>query len=257
MRIVVEKIIYPSCFILSLFFNNSVRSQDTDTTKKVKAHKNVIRYNVSGAMLFGIDKCVIFGYERVIRPHQTMSVNFGTIALPKALDIDTDSFHLAKESKSEGVNASVDYRFYLPAENKFLPPHGLYIGPYYSYNRLTRENRFDYTGSGTGTNVNTHSTFTINTVGFELGYQFLLWKRVTIDFLMVGPGLGFYDYKATMDDNIDPEKKKQIIEALDQMLTQKYPGLNYVLSDKEISGDGTLTTSTIGYRFLMQVGFNF
>jgi len=250
-------LVYSICFFSLILAGQQAFGQQADSTKEAKYRKNVVRYNVSGAMLFGIDKCVILGYERVTRPNQTISVNFGTIALPKVLDINTDSFHLAQESNSKGVNASIDYRFYLPKENKFLPPHGVYIGPYYSYNRFTKDNRFDYTGSGAGSNVTTSSEFTINTVGFELGYQFLLWKRMTLDFLMVGPGLGFYNYKATINDNLDPEKKKQILDALDQMLTQKFPGLNYAFNDTELSASGTLKTSTIGYRFLFQVGFNF
>jgi len=252
-----HQLVYSACLFCLVLSSQAAFSQQGDSAAKTRSGKNVIRYNLSGALLFGIDKCIIFGYERVIRPNQSISVNFGTIALPKVLDISTDSFHLAQESNSKGVNASIDYRFYLRKENKYLPPHGVYIGPYYSYNRFTKDNRFDYTGNGSASNVTTNSEFTINTVGFEMGYQFIVWKRLTLDFLMVGPGMGFYNYKATINDNLDPAKKKQILDALDQMLTQKFPGLNYVFSDKELSASGNLKTSTIGYRFLFQVGFNF
>jgi hypothetical protein len=258
MRSIVHKMFRPACFFWVIFFSSQVLAQQPDSTKKARSpYKNVVRYNLSSAMIFGIDKCFVIGYERVIRPNQTISVNFGKIALPKVLDFDTDSFHLASESDSKGVNASIDYRFYLPKENKFPAPHGVYIGPYYSFNRFTKDNRFDYMGSGTTTDVTTHSNFTINTVGFEMGYQFIFWKRLTLDLCMVGPGLGFYNYKATIDENLDPATKEQIIDALEQLLTQKFPGLNYAFAEKELSGNGTLKTSTVGYRFLIQVGFNF
>src|SRR5688572_13211362 len=93
-----------------------------------KTFKNVIRYNLSGGLLFGVDRYIVFGYERVIRPRQSISINAGKISLPELVSIDTDSFRLSKDAKSSGFNISVDYRFYLAKENKYAPPHGLYIG---------------------------------------------------------------------------------------------------------------------------------
>jgi hypothetical protein len=171
--------------------------------------------------------------------------------------VNTDSLQLTKESKSNGVNASVDYRFYLARENKYQPPHGLYIGPYYSYNHYTRDIQWNYLGTNGNTAINTYTKFTINTVGFEIGYQLILWKRLTLDMLMVGPGLGFYHYKANYDGNMDAAAREQLNDALKQILTQKFPGMNYVLADKELSANGTLTTTDMGYRYLIQIGYNF
>lgn len=246
------------CSLVFLLCANVCLSQyQTDTTEKEKQYKNVIRYNLSGALLFGADRFIIFGYERVIRPNQSISINVGRAELPKLTSINTDSFNLSRDTKSTGVNLSIDYRFYLPKENKYSPPHGLYIGPYYSYNRFERDNRWDYANRGGDRYESSSSKFTIHTIGFELGYQFVLWKRMTLDFLMVGPGVGIYDYKVTFDGNIDPAKKEQLLEGLKQLLTQKFPGMNYVFSDDEISGDGTLNTTSLGYRYLIQIGFTF
>ena len=126
-------------------------SLPADTVPKTKQLKNVIRYNLSGALLFGADRFIVFGFERVIRPRQSISVNFGKASLPKFISIATDSFQLTKDAKNSGVNVSIDYRFYLAKENKHLPPHGLYIGPYYSFNRFKRDNQWEYKISDTGT----------------------------------------------------------------------------------------------------------
>jgi hypothetical protein len=250
--------LYLLCFLTTLLYANVCLAQyQTDTAEKAKQYKNVIRYNLSGALLFGADRFIVFGYERVIRRNQSISINFGKAELPKLVSINTDSFNLSKDTKSTGFNASIDYRFYLPKENKYLAPHGLYIGPYYSYNRFERDNRWDYVNRGVDRYENSSSEFTIHTIGFELGYQFVIWKRMTLDFLMVGPGVGIYDYKVKLDSNIDPAKKEQLLKGLKQLLTQKFPGMNYVFSDDEISGDGTLNTTTLGYRYLIQIGFNF
>ena len=163
MRIpVLLKLLHTGCFFCLLFFSIGAKGQDTPVSKKAMSEfKNVVRYNLSSAILFGVDKCVVLGYERVIRPNQSISVNFGKISLPKLISINTDSFNLNKDVKNSGYNVSIDYRFYLPKENKHLAPHGLYIGPYYSYSRFTRENRWEYTSSA-NSYVTTNSEFNIN-----------------------------------------------------------------------------------------------
>jgi len=241
------------CVLLTANFCNA----QVDTSKSMRHYKNVIRYNLSGALLFGFDKYVVFGYERVISPHQSFSINVGTASLPKLVSINTDSFSVSKDRKRSGYNISADYRFYLGKENKYEAPHGLYIGPYYSYSHFDGKIEWDYTGNNAGSYVNTSSKFNINTVGVELGYQFILWRRLTLDLVMIGPGLGFYNYKATFESNVDPANKQQILAALKQAVTQKFPGMNYVFSDKEINGDGVLKTTSIGYRYIVHIGFAF
>ncbi len=222
------------------------------------ARKNVIRYNLSSAMLFGVDKTIILGYERVLSPHRSFSINVGTIALPKVIDIDTDSFSLKKGGTNNGINASFDYRFYLSKENKHLAPHGVFIGPWYSYNSFTRENSWDIL-----TNTNNQKTSTsetkmkIHSLGFELGYQFILWKRLAIDFVTIGPGFGFYDVKAKFDSNLSEAEKEQLQQAVTDILTQKFPGMDIVFEDQVLDANGRMKTTSLGFRYIIHIGFNF
>ena len=61
-------------------------------------------------------------------------------------------------------------------------------------------------------------------MGFQFGYQFILWKRLSLDLVLVGPGVGFYSYKAKFDSNISAGDKEQLLEGLKQLLVQKFPG---------------------------------
>lgn len=241
-------------FIFLLLATYSSHAQRTDSSH---AYKNIIRYNLSGALLFGTSHYVVFGYERLITRKQSISVNFGRASLPKLVSISTDSFETKSEHKRSGYNFSIDYRFYLATENKHKAPHGLYIGPYYSYNRFTNDIDWTYKNNNANSDIRCSTRFNINTIGFELGYQFIFWKRVALDLVLAGPGFGIYDYKATFNGNIDAATKEQIVEGLKQLLTQKFPGMNYVFSDKEINADGIMRTNTIGYRYIIHVGFNF
>jgi hypothetical protein len=251
-----NKLLY-ICSLLLLSVNLSNAQQSNDSSTKMSHYKNVVRYDLSGALIFGIAKYVVFGYERVISPHQSLSLNVGKISLPKIVSIVTDSFSSEKDIKRGGFNISVDYRFYLAKENKFNAPHGLYIGPYYSYNHFTAETQWTINKQGTNEFVDSHRDFTVHSIGFELGYQFILWKRLTLDLVMIGPGVGFYKYKVTTDNDLDPATKEQLMQAIEQLLTQKFPGMNYVFSDKHFDVDGVIKTSSIGYRYIVHIGFTF
>jgi hypothetical protein len=223
----------------------------------MRQYKNVIRYNLSGALIFGLDRYLVFGYERVIKPNQSISVNFGGVKLPKLISVNTDSFSLQKDTKSNGYNFSIDYRFYLGKENKYMAPRGAYIGPYYSYNHFTRDNQWQRTNSSGTSSIGTNTTLNINTIGFQFGYQLILWKRMALDFALVGPGFGFYKYKAGFDTNINADDRQQLVDGLKQLLTQKFPGMNFVFADQEINSSGVMRTNTLGYRYIVHIGYLF
>jgi hypothetical protein len=51
------------------------------------------------------------------------------------------------------------------------------------------------------------------------------------------------------------DNRKILNDALIQLLSQKFPGMNYVLSDKELNANGSLGTWALGYRYLISIGF--
>ena len=235
------------------------QAQQADSLQKTpKFYKNVIRYNLSGALLFGVDKYIVLGYERIINQKQSISLNVGKAALPKIISIVTDSFSLQKDLKNTGQNLSIDYRFYLARENKYLPPRGIYVGPYYSYNIFKRNNEYTFKRANGSTETgSTDTKLSIHTVGAELGYQFILWKRVALDMLLIGPGVSAYSVKSKLGSSLTPAEKEQLRDAVQQVLTQRFPGLNYVLGDDELDGNGVLNTTSVGFRYIIHIGFTF
>lgn len=221
-----------------------------------KAYKNVIRYDLSGGLLFGVSKYVVFGYERVVGPHQSFSINVGPASLPKFVAIVTDSFSLSKDTKRSGFNISVDYRFYLAKENRYAPPHGLYVGPYVSYNQFNRGNEWNFDSSSQSA-ITTNMDLKILTIGGEIGYQFVVWKRLAIDLVMIGPGVSYYNLQATIDNTLSLANKEQIQSALKQLLTQRFPGMNYAFADKQFDAHGSIRTWNAGYRYIIHLGFVF
>lgn len=258
---IMKKVIIPSIVVLAsvLCVPTSLLAQPIDSTNKsTKQYKNVIRYNLSGALIFGFSRNIIFGYERVIGKNQSISVNFGKVSFPDIVAFSTDSVSVNNDIKNGGTNFSIDWRFYLSKENKYAIPHGIYIGPYYSYNTFNRENNYAIKrASGTSDQITTRLDFDIHTIGVEMGYQFVLWKRLALDFVLVGPGMSSYKLTAKYEGSLSDQDREKLGNAVEQLITQKFPGMNFVLGEKELNANGIIDTWDIGFRYLIHIGFLF
>jgi Protein of unknown function (DUF3575) len=242
-------------FVLSAITLNGQSIQDSLTAKK--QYNNTIRYNVSGPLLFGYNY-IVLGYERLLNNRQSMSMNLGHAVLPKILSFSTDSFSLSRTRKNAGINFSLDYRFYLSKENKYGAPHGIYIGPYYSYNQFNRDTEWDYTNTSNNNSIGVDTKFNIHTFGAEMGYQFVLWKdRLALDFVLIGPGVSKYSIKSNIIGNLSPADRGELLEAIQQLISQKYPGMDYVIGDKQFDAQGNLSTWNTGFRYIIHIGFRF
>jgi hypothetical protein len=187
-------LIISTCLLVSL--TQTATAQKTDKPKKDL--KNTIHFNLTNPLIFG-SRSLVFGYERVINKRQTFTVNFGQQGFPSLNLINTDSLKVKKDVSEKGFNCSVDYRFYLFKLNKFSPPRGVYVGPYYCYNYFEKKHTWSLeNSSGVYQDVNTDLSLSVNTVGFELGYQFIFWRRLAVDLILIGPGVSGYSLKASI-----------------------------------------------------------
>jgi hypothetical protein len=222
-----------------------------------KHFKNTIRYNISNPMLFGW-KYNVFGYERVIKEHQTASITFGRIAFPRLAEMDfIDSIGIQEQQNDKGLNFSLDYRFYLKNENKHGAPRGVYIGPYYSFNRFSRDLLWDINTSNFTGSVNTNIKLTGNFIGAQLGYQFILWDRLSIDMILMGPGKWFFNMKTTFDTSLSDEDETLLLEKLNEKFKEKFPGSNFVFTGGGFEAKKSANTSATGFRYMINIGFRF
>ena len=172
--------------ILSCCFLGGLCAQTSVDSSWKSTKKNIIRYNFSSALLFGADKTIILGYERLLKPNRSISVNVGRASLPKFVSILTDSVSFSNDIKNSGFNISFDYRFYLFKLNKFNAPQGVYIGPYYSLNVWHRDSKWQFKDAQSFATV--QSDLTLHMAGIEMGYQFIFWKKVSLDMVLIEIG---------------------------------------------------------------------
>lgn len=236
-------------------------AQTTDAVvEPEREFKNTIRFNVTNPMIFG-GKSIIFGYERQLKNNRSFSINAGQAALPNFENGFSDEFRSKTVLSEGGFHISGDYRFYLSKINKYGAPRGVYIGPYYSYNRFSKGHDWEYTeeGATTAKTINSDLSLKIQQIGFELGYQFVFWKRFSVDLILLGPGVASYKVKAEVGGNITDEERQLFLEKLNQALKDKFPGYSGSVGDGngEFEKKGTRNTTSLGYRYMINLGYRF
>jgi hypothetical protein len=233
----------------------SLFGQDVKPEKKVL--KNSVKLNLTNPMIFG-DQCYMLGYERTIGAHQSFSLNIGRFSMPKVFNINTDSIkEVSKSTQSKGFHLSGDYRFYLQNENKHNAPRGVYIGPYFTYNSFTRNYTLSATTPSFTGDLNADFSFRIASVGFQLGYQFLFWNRVSLDLILFGPGIASYKLKTNLSTTLDADTESELFQKINDALSQKIPGYDLVLKPGTFERTGSTNTTSFGYRYVVMLGFRF
>jgi hypothetical protein len=216
--------------------------------------KNSLMLNITNPILLSIQFQTI-AYERILKNNQSFSVSFGKFSLPKFGDDLADSLGMNTDYTDKGLHVGFDYRFYLKKENKYAAPRGVYIGPFYTFNYLDRRN--SWYPENFDNEVYTNLKFNINTVGVELGYQFVFWDRMAVDMILMGPGVGFYSIKAEVGTDMDAAEEAEFFQKLNDLLADKIPGYDKVIEPGTFDTTGSFNTVDVGFRYVVRIGYRF
>lgn len=231
-------------------------AQKNDSTRRTKEWKNVIKLNLSSTLLYR--NSPLIEYERVVKKNQTFSVQVGLVSLPFSAGFISDVLQIESTVKKKGYTFTGDYRFYLPKENRNPAPHGVYIGPYVSYYHFNNVNNLNVEdNNGNIHDIILNSDLNVTNIGFQLGYQFVVWKRWTLDCILFGPSVTNYNVKMQMVgdlSNIDIDEKYQ--EIIKELVT-KYPGIGSLVDNELVEFKGRSNSWSGGFRYSVHVGFRF
>ncbi len=220
-------------------------------------HRNVIRVNPTPMLLWGDVRNLAFGYERLIGRQQSVGVQAGFLLLPRLFS-DTIANLVALSSRSKsGVNLAINYRFYPGSRNRRPAPDGVYLGGYLSFYGYNFGNDFNILHTAVDQAGHLSGRLRCFNAGMELGYQFVFWKRFTVDLLLFGPSLSYYDGKLTISGNLDAEEIRVIDEELVEKLLDRFPYLKTLFDRKELEFTGSKATLSFGFRYSIQFGFHF
>jgi hypothetical protein len=240
--------LFSICVLILATVLHTKAQNTTDTTLR----KNTIKVDITSYWLYR--NSLVFSYERVVNPHQTWSVSAGLQSLP--IGPKLDSIRSVREIQSSGYKIAGEYRFYLKKENRYGAPHGVYIGPYLSILNFNNKRHLEVTNNGSPEYVDLKTRIDIINPGIQLGYQFVLNNRWTIDLIFIGPSLSNYRAKMTFEGNYTFDPSDVQSEVL-QALFDRFPGFEELVDLGEVSSQGKVNTWAMGYRYQFLVGYHF
>jgi hypothetical protein len=251
--------------ILTLSPLQAQEKNDTVNNKKKKEkpllltpyHKNVIKFNPTPMLLFANVRNITFSYERMIRKDQSLVLQVGYLLLPKIAGDTVANLVLLKDGEKYGMNLSFDYRYYPLSRNRRPAPDGLYLGGYLSYYGFNFKNDFDVLYTTVDQQGEIKGKLNMVNLGLELGYQFIFWKRFSVDMLLFGPSLSYLAGSLNIHGNLDEEEIKNLNEEVVQKLLARFPQLKTLFSDEGLTFTGNRTTLATFFRYSIQVGFHF
>jgi len=215
--------------------------------------KNTIKLDLTSYWLYR--NAIIFSYERITKPNQSFCITGGYQEFPHTSSLGS-RIAVREDNKKYGLKFGGEYRFYLAKENKFRAPHGVYIGPFTMFHQFRNERLIEVDNNGTLEEAILTTKFQVLNIGFQLGYQFVLNNRWTIDLTFIGPAVANYRYKASLggEFNFDSDdiQNEVILDLID-----RFPLLKEVIDEKEATGSGKLDIWSFGYRYQFQIGYHF
>lgn len=264
-NIAVLVILLVVCFLSVKGQNKDVTLQGQDTVSMAKDSvrmsftrnfRNVIKLNPTPMMLWE-NRNVTFSYERIINKKQSFTVGLGYLVFNNLLDDTVLNTFTFNERKKQGLNFSLEYRFYMMKRNSRPIPDGLYLAPFYSMYLYRFENGMDVIQTEEPDIAQLTGGFYAFNFGGALGYQFVFFKRMTLDLILIGPALSYYGGKLRVKGEIGLEEIKDINEDIYNKIVEKYPQADGVLIDKTFVADGKIDFLSVGYRYVIQFGFRF
>lgn len=215
--------------------------------------KNIVKWNLTPFILWDT-RNVNLSYERVLNPYRSFSVNGGIFLLPTSGIYD--SINIESAVKQNGFSISGDYRFYIKNRNLKQAPDGLYWGPYASYHNYRFENEVNLLNNpGVDGNLLLDGNINIISAGVEIGYQFIIKERLSIDLVFMGPSLSVYAGKLNLEGQVESEEYENYLNAIRDILAGRLPFLGELISEGEFNDKGTSASLGFGLRYLVQIGY--
>jgi hypothetical protein len=238
-----------------LFFGGTIfcSAQKKDS---IQLRHNTIKLNLVSSAIF--TNSVVFSYERVTKRNQSWVLTAGVMRFPTLADFGS-SIHVKDETKKTGFVLGGEYRFYLKKENKYPAPHGVYIGPYTNYYLFSNDRNLTYTSSDgqTTTSALLKTDISVLNIGAQVGYQFVIKNRWTIDLVIFGPSVAYYGMKLNLDGDFDLTEEEILENEILAALTDRFPLIKDLLTDKDVKLQGTNSSWSAGFRYQLNVGYHF
>jgi hypothetical protein len=222
----------------------------------VPFHRNVIKFNPTPMLIWGDIRNITFSYERLIKENQSVCFLLGFFSMPRVFN-DTIAMVTILDESRKGINIAFDYRYYPGARNRRPAPDGLYLGGYLSYYGFQLRNDFSIPSVTENQAGSTTVEIHMVNLGVELGYQFIFWKRFSVDLLLFGPSLTYQSGSMEISGQLTPEQIEQLDQEMIDKILNRFPALGFLGSNESLKFTGSRTSLHTFFRYSIQLGFHF
>jgi hypothetical protein len=231
---------------------NTMAQQDSTNIKREKQLKNIAKLNISSWVLYS--NGFQLAYERLLSSHTSITLFGGYIEFPMPSIIANSALNFDKDKTKSGYSFGSEFRFYLSKENKYDAPHGVYLAPFISFYHFNNQrNGHDSTNQD---QLTLNTTMDFLNIGGELGYQFVIKKRFTVDCVLFGPAITSYYFSLQLNGSTSGDHSQEVQDILDA-IKQKYPLIKDLTSGEKLSSSGVSNFWSLGFRYVVQIGYRF
>ena len=218
-------------------------------------HRNIIKFNPTPMLVLDL-RNITFAYERLLKNNQSIAIQAGYLVFNTAEDTILGLINITDKTRN-GINLAMDYRYYPFQRSKRPAPDGIYVGGYFQYYGFWAENKFDILGVDLDKDGKMTTSANFENLGIEIGYQFVFWERMTIDFILFGPSMNLHSGNLKIEGDLDEEQIENINEELADKLIERYPSLGMIYSEETLKFTGEKISFGAGFRYSIQIGFHF
>jgi hypothetical protein len=221
----------------------------------VPHHWNVIKINPTPAIIFGNPQNIAITYERLVKPNQSFVIQAGFLGIKPLFNDSAGGLMDIRRVSGFGLNLAFDYRFYLLRRNQFPAPDGLYLGPYLSYYGFKFKDEYSYNLSDTMNQSGSYSSaYNLVNLGISLGYQFIFWKRLSVDLLIFGPSLTYFTSTWEVTGDMSKEDEEALLHKIKEKFNEELPLLVPFVQPNQ--GQRAVSLRMF-FRYSISIGFHF
>ena len=89
------------------------------------------------------------------------------------------------------------------------------------------------------------------------GYQFVVWDRMTLDFLLMGPSDSNCKIDMALGGELPVEELDENLQQIIENLADRFPFFNSLLEDQVAEFNGKTNFISLGFRYSVSIGFRF
>lgn len=194
-------------------------------------------------------------YERLLGEHFSISLGLaykGDNGLIRLSGLDTEQIKTGDIAYS-GLKIIPEFRYYLN-KTKQYSKDGFYLGAFLKYTNYQSDLNGTYINDALESFIiEFDADIRVTSIGFMVGYKLPLSKRFSIDFLIAGPGVGFYKFSFVNKKDLPDEFYEDFNKALE----------NYSLFDlldgdfRFKSADKNTKFTLPSFRYGISLGYSF